>query len=112
MSQQREKLHSNLLGLHVQRGNWITDGSLLQLGAGLFSKCAGFAAAVGRGADVMGSRLRLQAYTLSIIDGFYLLAWACFSTLILVALLRKPPLSMGDLSEVQRHLTGTQGTRR
>ena len=24
----REKLHSNLLGLHVQRGNWITDGNI------------------------------------------------------------------------------------
>src|SRR6266849_6492990 len=28
---QREKLHSNLLGLHVGRGNWITDGSLRNL---------------------------------------------------------------------------------
>lgn len=109
---QREKLHSNLLGLHVQGGNWITDGSLVQLGAGVFSKSAGVAAAAGRAADVIGGRLRIQAYTLSILDGFYLLVWACFSALILVALLRKAPLNMGDLSDIQRLLTGTRAKER
>ncbi|HXW93634.1 MAG TPA: TolC family protein [Terriglobales bacterium] len=39
---QREKLHSsNLLGLHVQRGTWITDTNLRQLKAGLFAKSLG-----------------------------------------------------------------------
>ncbi len=109
---QKEKLHSNLLGLRVQRGNWITDGSLHQLRAGMFSKSSGLAAATGRAAELIGGRLRLQAYTMSIIDGFYLLAWACVSTLILVALLRKSPLSYGDLSAVQQQITGTQVTKR
>jgi hypothetical protein len=63
----------------------------------LFSKSSGLAAATGRAVDVIGSRIRLQAYTLSIIDGFYLLAWTCVIALILVALLRKAPLSYGDL---------------
>src|SRR5499433_2618460 len=40
---QREKLHSNLLGLHVQSGSWITDTSIRQLTAGLFSKSSGVA---------------------------------------------------------------------
>jgi DHA2 family multidrug resistance protein len=109
---QREKLHSNLLGLHVQRGNWITDGILRQLQAGLFPKSSGLAAATGRAAELIGSRVRLQAYTLSIIDGFYLLAWACVVALVLVALLRKSPLSYGDLSVVQQHMTGTESTKR
>jgi DHA2 family multidrug resistance protein len=43
---QREKLHSNLLGLHVGRGNWITDGSLRNLTAKLFSHSSGLAAAI------------------------------------------------------------------
>jgi DHA2 family multidrug resistance protein len=107
---QREKLHSNLLGLHVQRGNWITDGILHQLQAGLFPKSSGLA--TGRAAELIGSRVRLQAYTLSIIDGFYLLAWACVVALVLVALLRKSPLSYGDLSVVQQHMTGTESTKR
>src|SRR5208282_5022658 len=28
---EREKLHSNLVGLHVQAGNWLTDGSIRNL---------------------------------------------------------------------------------
>jgi DHA2 family multidrug resistance protein len=99
---QREKLHSNLTGLHVQSGNWITDANIQRLGAGLFSKSSGLAAATGRAAEVIGSRIRLQAYTLSIIDGFYLLAWACVVALILVALLRKSPLNYGELSIVRQ----------
>jgi len=98
---QREKLHSNLLGLHVERGNWITDGSLRNLTAKLFSHSSGLAAATGRAVAVVSGRLRLEAYTLSIIDGFYLVAWACAIALLLVALLRKSPLSYADLSAVQ-----------
>jgi len=98
---QREKLHSNLLGLHVGRGNWITDGSLRNLTAKLFSHSSGLAAATGRAVAVVSGRLRLEAYTLSIIDGFYLVAWACAIALLLVALLRKSPLSYADLSAVQ-----------
>jgi hypothetical protein len=45
--------------------------------------------------------VRLQAYTLSLIDGFLLLAWSCVCALILVALLRKSPLNYGDLSSFQ-----------
>src|SRR5467141_236117 len=98
---QREKLHSNLLGLHVERGNWITDGSIQGLAAGLFSHSAGLAAATGLAVGIAASRLRLQAYTMSVIDGFYLVAWACAIALLLVTLLRKSPLSYADLSAVQ-----------
>jgi len=99
---QREKLHSNLLGLHVQRGNWITDGNIHALTAGLFSKSAGLAASTGRAVGLISSRVRLQAYTLTFIDGFYLLAWSCAIALLLVALFRKSPLSYGHLSVVQQ----------
>jgi DHA2 family multidrug resistance protein len=102
---QREKLHSNLLGLHVQSGSWITDGSIRQLTAGMFSKSSGVAAATGRAVGLISGRLRLQAYTLSIIDAFYLVAWACVVALLLVALLRKSPLHYGDLSAVQQQLS-------
>ena len=98
---QREKLHSNLLGLHVQRGNWISDGNIRALTAGLFSKSSGLGAAMGRAVGLVSGRVRLQAYTLSFIDGFYLVAWACVIGLLLVALMRKSPLSYGELSVVQ-----------
>jgi MFS transporter, DHA2 family, multidrug resistance protein len=105
---QREKLHSNLLGLHVQGGNWITDTNIHQLAAGLFSKSSGAVAATGRAVGVISGRLRLQAYTLSINDGFYLVAWACVAALMLTVLLRRSPLNYGDLTAIQKQLNTPQ----
>lgn len=105
---QREKLHSNLLGLHVQAGNWITDANTHALTAGVYSKSSGLAAATGRAIGLMSGRVRLQAYTLSIIDGFYLVAWACVIALLLVALLRESPLNYGDLSALQQRSPAAQ----
>jgi DHA2 family multidrug resistance protein len=107
---QREKLHSNLLGLHVDRGNWITDFNIRGLTAKLFSHSAGLPAATGQAVGVISGRLRLQAYTLSIIDGFYLVAWACVVALLLVAMLRRSPLNYADLSNAQPP-PATQGTK-
>jgi DHA2 family multidrug resistance protein len=101
---QREKLHSNLLGLHVSNGNWITDQNIHAMAAGLFAKSSGLATAGTRAVDLIAARMRLQAYSLSIIDGFLLIAWSCVCALILVALLRKSPLNYGDLSTVQQTL--------
>jgi len=50
----------------------------------------------------MGGRLRLEAYTLTFIDGFHLLAWTCVMALVLIALLRRSPLDYGDLSTFQQ----------
>src|ERR1700751_3701217 len=98
----REKLHSNLLGLHVQSGSWITDVNIRELGAGVYAKSSGRAAATGRAVGILSGRLRLQAYTLSIIDGFYLVAWTCVIALVLVALLRRSPMNYGELSTFQQ----------
>jgi DHA2 family multidrug resistance protein len=99
---QREKLHSNLLGLHVSSGNWITDQNVHAMTAGLYAKSSGMAAAGTRAVDMIAARLRLQAYSLSILDGFLLIAWSCACALIFVALLRQSPLDYGDLSTQQR----------
>ena len=97
----REKLHSNLLGLHVTQGSWITDTNLHALTAGVYAKSSGMAAAGARAADLIAARLRLQAYALSLNDGFLLVAWSCVLGLLLTALLRKSPLNYGDLSILQ-----------
>jgi len=107
---QREKLHSNLLGLHVQSGNWITDTRIHQLATGLFSKTSGIAAATGRAVGVISAQLRLQAYTLSINEGLYLVIWACVVMLLLTVLLRKSPLNYGDLTAIQEQLKIPQDT--
>ena len=98
----RERLHSNLLGLHVRSGSWITDQSIHAMSAGVYAKSSGMAAAGDRAVDLIGNRLRLQAYSLSINDGFLLIAWSCVCALIFVALLRRSPLNYGDLSEVEQ----------
>ncbi len=109
---EREKFHSNLLGLHVQQGNWITDGSLRQLTAGTFAKSSGLAQAAGRAVVLIGGRLRLQAYALSLNDGFYLVAWTCVIALLFVACLRESPLKYGDLSAIQQHPVTRNGVKR
>jgi MFS transporter, DHA2 family, multidrug resistance protein len=101
---QREKLHSNLLGLHVTAGDWATIQNFHAVTAGLYAKSYGLAAAGARSVDLIAARLRLQAYSLSIIDGFLLIAWSCVCALIFVALLRKSPLNYGDLSAIQQTL--------
>ena len=100
----REKLHSNLLGLHVSSGNWITDANIHALTAGLFGKSSGLPSAAARAADLIASRLRLQAYSLSLIDGFLLIAWSCAIAIVLVGLLRKSPLNYDGLADVQQQL--------
>jgi len=96
----REKLHSNLLGLHVSGGDWITYQNIHAMSAGLYAKSSGMAAAGARAIDLIAARLRLQAYSLSILDGFLLIAWSCACALIFVALLRQSPLNYGELSEM------------
>ena len=108
---EREKFHSNMLGLHVQHGSWITDGSVRQMTGGFYAKSTGLAEATGRALDAVGGRLRLQAYTLSLIDGFYLVAWASVVALVLVALLREPPLKYGDLYGIQQEQAAVKGER-
>jgi DHA2 family multidrug resistance protein len=106
---EREQLHSNLLGLHVQSGSWITDGNLHRLVAGLSAKSAGLMAATGRAAEIIDSRLRLQAYSLTFIDAFHLLAWACAGMVLLTAVLRKAPMSFAQIPLLQQGFSSTQG---
>jgi DHA2 family multidrug resistance protein len=100
----REKLHSNLLGLHVGSGDWLTNQNIHGMTAGIYAKSSGLVTAGARAVDLIAARIRLQAYSLSIIDGFLLIAWSCVCALTLVALLRKSPLNYGDLSTVQQTL--------
>jgi len=107
----RERLHSNLLGLHVQRGNWLDDAAIAHLAGGLYGKSPGVAAAAGRAVGVIGARVRLQTYALTILDGYYLVAWACVVALVLIALLRKAPLNYGEMIFPDEESPATQGKK-
>ena len=107
----REKLHSNLLGLHVQSGNWLTDRTLHGLAAGLAGRSNGVVAATGRALDVIESKLRLQAYALTFVDAFHLVAWACVVMLLVTAVLRRSPMSFRQLPALQQESKSPQEGR-
>jgi DHA2 family multidrug resistance protein len=95
---EQEKLHSYLLGLHVQAGNWVTEHTVSLLTAGLAARSNGTAGAAGRAVGLVASDVRLEAYSLTFIDAFHLLAWASVATLILIATIRPFPLNYRDLA--------------
>ncbi len=95
---EREKLHSQLLGLHVQMGDWITTHLLGGIAAGVAAKSNGVTSAIDRAAAIVGGRVRLEAYTLTYIDAFHLITWVCVGTLLLIALLRKAPIGFDTLA--------------
>ena len=96
---EQEKLHSYLVGLHVQSGDWITEHTvrLLTGGVGGPIERTSRAPPAARSELVAGS-VRLQAYSLTFIDAFHLIAWVSVATLILIATLRRFPLNFRDLA--------------
>ena len=107
----REQLHSNLLGLHVDQGSSQTSSAIRQLTAGLYDKSSGLPAATGRAVGLISARVRLQAYALTFIDGFHLIAWACVAALLLITLLKSSPLHFGELSFSDEEPSTTQRTK-
>jgi MFS transporter, DHA2 family, multidrug resistance protein len=84
----REQFHSNLIGLHVDVGNWLTDERLRLLTGGVGANSAGLDEAQMRSAALLGGQVRQQAYTLAYMDGFMIIAWVCVGIIALVACLK------------------------
>ena len=97
----REKFHSNLLGLHVQAGSWITDERIRTLTAGLFSGSSGTQEAQDRAIGVLSEQVRAQAYTMAVSDGFILMGWIVVAYLLLMLFLRPAHISYKDLRKMQ-----------
>jgi DHA2 family multidrug resistance protein len=95
---EQEKVHSYLVGLHVQPGDWITEHAVRLLTAGLAARSNGTGGAAGRAVGLVAGDVRLQAYSLTFIDAFQLLAWVSVATLLLIATLRRFPLNFRDLA--------------
>jgi DHA2 family multidrug resistance protein len=85
----RERFHSNLIGLHVEAGNWLTDERLRMLTGGVAPNSSGMDEAQARAATLLGAQVRQQAYTLAYIDGFMLIACVCVGMIVLIALLKR-----------------------
>jgi DHA2 family multidrug resistance protein len=97
----REQFHSNLLGLHVQTGNWLTDMRLRMLGRGLLPESTGPQQAQYRAITILGEQVRAQAYTMAIADGFILVGWMVAAYLLMTLLLKPGKVTFTDLRKMQ-----------
>jgi DHA2 family multidrug resistance protein len=97
----REQFHSNLLGLHVQIGDWLTEERLRMLGAGMFANSTGQEEAHTRAAGLLSQQVRAQAYTLAVSDAFILIGWVAAAYLLLMLLLRPGRIRFKDLRNMQ-----------
>ena len=97
----RQKFHSNLLGLHVQAGSWLTDERLRMLSAGLLPASTGPDEAQYRAVGILGQQVRAQAYTLATADGFVLIGWMVVVYLLLMLVLQPGKITFKDLRNMQ-----------
>jgi DHA2 family multidrug resistance protein len=97
----RERFHSNLLGLHVDAGSWLTGKRLQMLTAGLLARSEGPEEAHIRAVAILSRQVRAQAYTLAIADGLILIGWMVVAYLLLMLLLRPGKISYKDLKKMQ-----------
>jgi DHA2 family multidrug resistance protein len=95
---EQERVHSHLIGLHVQSGDWSTEHTVRLLTAGLAATSTDAAAAAARAVGVIAGGVRAQAYTLAFIDAFHLMAWMSVAMLILLATLRRFPMNYRELA--------------
>jgi len=84
----REQFHSNMIGLHVDSGSWLTSERLAMTAHGLFPNSAGSEEAQARAALLLGGQVKVQAYTLAYSDGYLALALVAALAIILIACLK------------------------
>jgi DHA2 family multidrug resistance protein len=97
----REQFHSNLLGLQVQAGNWLTDERLRMLTGGVTPGSSGSEEAQARAVGILSQQVRAQAYTLATSDAFILIGWIAVGYLLLMLCLRPPKFSYQDLRNMK-----------
>jgi DHA2 family multidrug resistance protein len=97
----RERFHSNMLGLHVQVGDWLSDERIRMLSAGLLPGSAGPEDAQHRAIAILSGQVRGQAYTMAIADAFILISWMVVAYLLLMLFLRPGKLNYQYLRKMQ-----------
>ena len=97
----REQFHSNMLGLRVQTGSWVTDDRLRMLSGGLLPDSSGLDEAGHRAVAILSQQVRAQAYTLATSDGFLLIGWVVVGYLLMMLFLRPGRISYKDLRNMQ-----------
>ena len=84
----REQFHSNMIGLHIDSGSWLTSERVGALAQGLFPGSAGGPDAQARAALILGGQVKVQAYTLAYSDGYLAIALVAALAIILIAFMK------------------------
>jgi DHA2 family multidrug resistance protein len=84
----REQFHSNMIGLHIDAGNWLTSERVTSLARVLFPDSAGSEEAQGRAALILGGQVKVQAYTLAYSDAYLAIALVAAMAIILIAFMK------------------------
>jgi DHA2 family multidrug resistance protein len=84
----REQFHSNMIGLHIDSGSWLTSERVGALAQGLFPGSAGGPDAQARAALVLGGQVKVQAYVLAYSDGYLAIALVAALAIILIACMK------------------------
>ena len=96
----REQFHSNMLGLNVQAGGWLTDERLRMLTGGLLPGSTGLDEAQARAVGLLSLQVRGQAFTLATVDGFVLIAWVMLGFLLMMLFMQPDTISYNDLRKM------------
>jgi DHA2 family multidrug resistance protein len=84
----REHFHSNMLGLRVDTGNWLTTERVQLLAQMSFPGSSGTEEAQARAALLLGGQVKLQAYTLAYADAYLAIAFVAAIAVILIACMK------------------------
>ena len=96
----REQFHSNMIGLHVDAGNWLASERVALLAQALYPNSAGSEEAQGRAALLLGGQIRLQAYALAYADGYLAIAFAAALAVVLIAFMKPMKIYFDSTSTV------------
>jgi DHA2 family multidrug resistance protein len=84
----REQFHSNMIGLHIDSGGWLTSERLAGLAHGLFPNSSGSEEAQARAALLLGGQVKVQAYALAYSDAYVATAFVAALAIILIAFMK------------------------
>ncbi|HEX8072256.1 MAG TPA: MFS transporter [Pyrinomonadaceae bacterium] len=84
----REQFHSNMIGLHVEAGHWLTAERAGALAQALLPNSAGAEEAQARAALTLGGQVKVQAYALAYSDGYMAIAFIAALAVILIAFMK------------------------
>jgi MFS transporter, DHA2 family, multidrug resistance protein len=84
----REQFHSNMIGLHIDSGDWLASERFGAIAHGLFPNSTGSEEAQARAALVLGGQVKVQAYALAYSDCYLAIALVAALAIILIALMK------------------------